>query len=52
MGVVADDYQSMQSVDAGDDGNAAGRFLGVAALGLGNNVFFRNALADEVFFAD
>jgi hypothetical protein len=46
--VVADDDQAMQPVDASDDGNAAGRLLSVAALGLSNNGLLRNAFADQI----
>ena len=51
MSAIADDYQPPQPVGAGDDGDAARRFLGIAALGLGDNVFFGNAHAHQVFAA-
>jgi hypothetical protein len=49
--VVADDHQPVQPVGAGDHGNAAGRLLGVAALGFSNDGLLGNAFADQVFLA-
>ena len=51
MRSVADDDQPLQTVGAGNHGNAARRFFGVAAFGLGNDGFFGNAHGHQVFAA-
>src|ERR1039458_10497034 len=51
VSVVADDDQAVQPVDAGDDGNAAGRLLSIAAFGFSDDGLLGNAFADQISLA-
>src|ERR1035441_6417856 len=51
MRSVADDDQPPQAVGAGNHGDAAGRLLGVAALGFGDDGALGNAHALQVLAA-
>src|ERR1039457_1362832 len=51
MRSVADDDQPPQAVGAGNHGDAAGRLLGVAALGFGDDVALRYTHAHQVLAA-
>ncbi len=49
MGVVADDHQPVQTIGAGNHGDAAGRLFGIAALGFRDDGgLLRNAHAHQV----
>ena len=51
MRPVADDHQAAQPVGAGDHGDTAGRVLGVAALGLGDDGLLGDAHGHQVLAA-
>src|ERR1035437_9602737 len=49
MRSIADDYEPAQTVGVGNHSNPAGRFLRIAAPGLGDDCGFRNAHDHQVF---